>query len=596
MNKEVIILEDLETAKDLKRYIDEDIPNSNIEYLDEGMLYTDDDYEVTIPKQFQHIFENKPKKKTDYSDALIFGKNQLEEITAIEIKDNKVFIFLNNGDVETKPMIYWMLSDRKLDANFTRLDGNQHYKFMRRFSNKKQFMKFYSLYKKKNKDVYTIWNDKESAMIYYGYTMFKGLKVEDVSVLSFDIEAEGLAKHKDSQVFLITNTFRGSDGEITKKHFRVDHYESDVEMIEDWCKWVVKVDPTVITGHNIFGYDAPYLQYCYADRDGRKGTLPLGKFGEPVEISQKESQFRVDGNQTWSYNKMHVYGRHLIDGMFLAVRYDIGRNYVSWGLKSIAEHEGFVKEDRQFYDASLIGKNWSDPIEREKIVAYGIDDSDDSLAIYDLMIPSVFYMTQSVPKPLMLMHLSASGAQLNAILVRAYLQDNHSIPKTNEREPVAGGISFGVHGVHKNVFKIDVKSEYPSVIRKFRVRPLLKDPKQYYTTMVDYFTEKRFEQKRMHEKTGEKYYDDLQAASKIFINSSYGIMGTSGLNFNDFKAADFITGMGRQIIKESLKWATGKHINHWWNDYENSKDELYDGELFMKDTYEEYAKRKKLYT
>jgi DNA polymerase elongation subunit (family B) len=93
--------------------------------------------------------------------------------------------------------------------------------------------------------------------------------------------------------------------------------------------------------------------------------------------------------------------------------------------------------------------------------------------------------------------------------------------------------------------------------------------------MVEYFTEKRFEQKQLFNNTGDKYYDDLQSASKIFINSSYGTLGTEGLNFNDFQMADKITGIGRQVIRTCLKWANNKDINYFLPDYDFNKDILY---------------------
>ena len=555
-------VDDIITAEEFKSYILDEQPNYKLNRTSDGIEYDDPEYSVIIAPQFEHILP----QNSEYDNPLIFGKNQLEEIVALEVQDDKVFIFLNNGEVLEKPMVYWILSNKKLDSRFTRLEGDLHYKYIRRFTSHDHFKK--CCYKYKNADTFQIWNEKESAMIYYGYTMFKGLKVSDVSILSFDIEGAGLSRDEDSQVFLITNTFRNSQGEITKKHFRVDHYTNDKEMIEDWCNWVVEIDPTVITGHNIWGYDFPYLQHCYG------GELPLGKYGDLTQTNSKTSGFRVDGAQKWDYNRVHIYGRHIIDGMFLAVRYDIGRKYVSWGLKQIAEQEGLVKPDRQFYDASKIRENWHDPVEREKIVAYGIDDSDDSLALYDLMIPSMFYMTQSVPKPFQLMALSASGAQLNAILVRAYMQENHSLPKASEPRQVGGGISFGIPGIHKNVLKIDVASLYPSIIRSKRLYSKEKDPKGFFLEMVDYFTDKRFEQKRKYKETGDEYYNDLQAASKIFINSSYGLNGTSGLNFNDFSIANEITKTGRQIIKDTIYWATGKDILYWFPEYDTTKDEL----------------------
>jgi len=533
--------------------------------------------------------------QSEYADDLIFGKDKREGVVSLEIDNNEIILYYNDKTVEKLPMVYWILAPFKIDEHYKKLEGNLHYKYIRTFKTFNGFKKYANYYRKKDVDVFRIWNAKEQAMIYHGITMFKGLKVKDVSVLSFDIESNGLVKDDTSKVFLITNTFRDTDGEVVKKHFRLDHYESDCEMIEDWCKWVVEVDPSVITGHNIFGYDCPYLQHCYADRDGHRRTLPIGKFGHEMSVDNYIAKFRVDGSNAWDYQKIQIPGRHVVDGMFLSVKYDIGRNFPSWGLKPIAQHLGIINEDRQFYDASQIGKNWHIPEEREKIVAYGIDDSDDSLALYDIMIPSMFYMCQYIPKPFQIIGTSASGAQLNSVLVRAYMQENHSIPKADESLKVYGGISFGIPGIHKNVFKVDVLSEYPSIIRAFNVYPITKDPKKYYLKMVNYFTERRFEQKNKYKETGDSYYDDLQASSKIFINSSFGLGGTGGLNFNDYKMADFITAMGRQIIKDTIKWATGKPLSCWWKDYEDEKDKLYEGGLRRYESYTEFVKVNKIY-
>jgi len=590
------VIDDLTSMKEFREYMS---TQTDYEVWSEGdsQIVKTADFEVIVPKRYSYVvkrFLNKPKHTGEYENKLIFGKNTTEKIVTIEVEnDGTHTIFYNDGTVENKPSTHWILCDKNIGGKLELLKGNLKYKYIAKFAKKRDKINFYQKYKN-SFDLYMVWNDADAILLYEGYTCFKGLKVNEVSVLSFDIEGAGLERNDDSYVFTITNTME-HNGIITKKQFRVDHYESDVEMIKDWCDWVVKVDPCIINGHNIYGYDLPYIQHCYSFRDGRTELLPLGKYGKEIYISSKSSEFRVSGDQSWSYNQIKIYGRHIIDGMFLAVRYDIAKNYPSWGLKAIAQYEGIVKEDRQFYDASKIAENWSNLEEREKIVKYCEHDSDDSLALYKIMIPSLFYMTQSVPKTFQFMATSASGAQLNAIMVRAYLQDGYSIPKANEPKSIGGGISFGVPGIHKNVFKIDVKSEYPSIIRQYRVYPVQKDPLKYYTQMVDYFTEKRFEQKRKHKETGDQHYDDLQAASKVFINSAYGMTSTSGLNFNDYNCADFITGMGRQVIKETIKWATGKEVTEWTEYDKLEQDKLYDKELFSCTTYEDFAKRKGLY-
>jgi DNA polymerase elongation subunit (family B) len=504
-------------------------------------------------------------------NKLLYGKDETEGIISLDVKDNKVYLYKKDGSIQIDDMTYWVLTPKKYTKDSTLLYGDLHYKYIKKFDNKNDF---YAFIRKINElDFFTVWNEKEAYLTYTGKTLFKNTKLDEISVLSFDIESQGLKKYGESKVYLITNAFRDSSGIVHKKHFRVDDYnDDDCLMIEDWCNWVAKVNPSIITGHNIYGYDLPYLQYCYSERDGYSRSLPLGIYNDPITFKNKPSSFRVDGNTEWEYHKIDIPGRQIIDGMFLAVRYYIGKAPGSWGLKNIIKYEGLEKTDRQHYDASNLSKDWYDLEKRELIVRYGIDDSEDSLKIFNLMIPPLFYMTRYAPKDLQTMGLSASGAQLNSILIRAYIQDNHSIPKADPPKYVGGGISFGIPGIHKNVLKIDVASMYPNIIRAHKLYPKNKDPKQYYLKMVDYLTEERLKNKRLYKETKEKYYDDMQSSQKIGINSSFGLAGTPGLNFNDFDLANTITRNGREIIKKTIVWATGKDIKHWFPEYDETKD------------------------
>lgn len=564
----MFLINDQKSFEEFKSYIVNDKPK--IISIKDNIVETED-CKVKIENEYLNLLNVlKPKY-----DKLIYGKDSTENIVSISVKDNKILLYKKDGTIETRDNIYWILSANKLTKKSIPLEGKQTYKFINTFKTKNEFKRSNKSWYKK--ETYCIWNEVEAAMVYHGITQFKGMQISDISVLSFDIEAEGLKRHEDSDVYLITNTFRSNTGKITKKHFRVDHYENAGEMIVDWSNWVREVNPDIITGHNIYGYDLPYINHVASLYNK---TVNIGRDESPMIFNPKPSNFRVDGNTTWEYHKCHIEGREIIDGMFLAVKYDIGRNYPSWGLKSIAEYEGFVKEDRQFYDASKIAQNWSDPVEREKIVQYGIDDSDDSLAIFDLMAPSIFYMTQSVPKPFQIMGTSASGSQLNAVMVRAYLQDGHSIPKASEGEYVAGGMSYGIPGVYENVSKWDAKSYYPSTILAFNIYDKHKDPKAYFLKMVKHFTYKRFEQKDKYKETKNKYYNDMQAASKIFINSAYGLLGTKGLNFNSFSNAQKITKCCRAGLQKAVIWATGKDINYWWAEYSKSETSTQDFQDF----------------
>ena len=510
-----------------------------------------------------------------YTDDVIYGKDKDEEIVSIEVKDDNVYTYKNNGEVSIHPMVYKAFSCINLDNKGTKLRGRRHFNHILQFSKREQFAEMRKNYRFKKHTLWSMHNDVETEMVTNGATQFKGLKIDQVSRLGFDIESDGLEKTKESDVYTIANTFK--DGEKTvRKVFVRDDFTDTGHMIDAWCDWVRKMNPTMMVAHNGIGYDLPYLAHV-AKLYGT--ALYLGRDASEIKFESYKRNYRVDGSQTWEYNNPHIFGRHIIDTMFLAVKYDIGREFPSWGLKPIIEHLGLVKEGREFYDASKIKDNWENLEERAKIIAYCEDDGDDCLALYDIMCPSFFYMAQSIPKPFQMIINGASGSWINYIMLRAYLQQGKSIPRPSESSKVYGGISFGRPGFHKNVFKIDIKSMYPSIMRQYNVHDPMKDPDAIYASMVDTFTKKRFAEKAKYKETGDKYYDDMQASSKIFINSCYGALGCGGLHFNNYELADFVTGMGRQIIKETINWATGKPLTHWWEDYEEDKDAKYEGTL-----------------
>src|ERR1017187_7536526 len=152
-------------------------------------------------------------------------------------------------------------------------------------------------------------------------------------------------------------------------------------MIDAWCEWVRDNDPSILCGHNIFAFDLGYLAFCAA-RGGYQ--LNLGRNGSAVKFNHYESKFRVDQTRDLHYFRSHVYGRQIIDTMFLAIKYDIAtKKYESYGLKSIIATEGLEVKNRQHYDASTINKNYNNPVEWEKIKTYALHDADDSLALFD---------------------------------------------------------------------------------------------------------------------------------------------------------------------------------------------------------------------
>lgn len=491
------------------------------------------------------------------NNPLIFGNDTTENIVSCEVFDDTVELFIEKDGVVTsefKPNEYWILSAFQYDASWIRMKGNLHYKYIKTFDNVQDF--YTTKRALKDADIYSVADHKEAAMLRYGFTYFKGMKVENVSALFFDIETTGIQHNSDSRVLLISNTFV-RNGEIVRKLFAYDDYETDVEMFDAWCEWVRKIDPSILCGHNIFGYDLPYLSYCAQQSNT---DLYLGRNGSPIRFNKYTSKFRKDGSQDYDYFRAFIYGREIVDTFFLSIHFDFARKYESYGLKAIIKHEGLEREDRQFYDASTIGQNYKDPVEWAKIKEYAMHDADDAYSLYKLMIPAYFYWTQSIPKTFQTINYSATGSQLNSLLVRSYLQEDHSIPKSSASFPFEGAISLGNPGMYKNVFKVDVASLYPSIMIQYKIFDSVKDPLGNFLKMVNYFTEERLKNKQLGKETNNRYYKELEQSQKIGINSAYGLLGSVGLNFNSPVNAELVTRKGREILTQAMDWATNNRF------------------------------------
>jgi len=509
------------------------------------------------------------------NERLIYGKDPMPYITSIEpeVESLKIWQRFPDGSLKESsiPNKYWILSANPIDKSWVKLKGDLYYKWGKQYRTLPEMKQAKFFLNQDGEDVFCINDGKESSMVNKGLTYYKGLKPKDLSVLSFDIETTSLDPEiPEAKLLLISNTFR-HQGKIYKHLFAYDDYEDEGAMIDDWCEYVRLWNPDCLIGHNVFCFDLPYL---YSRAKKFKTNLYLGRDESPIKFNKYSSYKRKDQTQDIEFKSSKVYGREIVDTYFLSIDYDIvEKKYDSYGLKYIVNKEKLEKPGRTFYDANQIRFKYHIPEEWVKIKEYCVDDSDDALALFDLMCPAKFYLSQSVPKSFQEMICSASGSQLNSFLLRSYIQEAHSVPKASEVEYVKGGISFGIPGIYSNVIKIDLKSAYPSQILRFKLYDKEKDPNGNFYKMVHHFTYERFELKDKYKETKDRYYYDREQANKIVINSAYGLCNTAGLNFNCLWMAKKITKETRDIIEFSLKWASGKDMEFYKQYMKENKDE-----------------------
>jgi len=550
-------------------------------------------YEFEIDKKYSDIFESFFSQKSLKYDPIIFGKDQTENIVSVSVEDTKVFIYKEyNGVIscEVRKSNPWIIYPVKPPGQSIKLSGNQFYTYLKEYPNDEVFNKSKGYCYGRKMDFYTISDPVEAFMVKNGTTFFKGMKFEQVSKLAFDIETTGLHPNaKDAQTLLISNYYINSSGKKELKLFSLDEFSDESTMIIEWSNWVRLLDPSIILGHNIYMFDLPYLNRRLEILVGH--GLNLGRDKSAVKFASRPSKKRKDGSQEYEYHKVRIHGREVIDTWFLAINYDnVRKQYSSLGLKQIIqwEYENALslgdkataiqseliqdQKNRTFVDAAMIKHEWKDLEKREKIKLYCIDDAKESMYLLHLMAPPYFYLSQSVPKSFQSMTETATGSQINSVMCRNYLQEMHSLPKATESEKFEGAISFGLPGLYKNCLKIDFSSLYPSIMRQYCVCDEKKDPKKYFPKMVEYFTIERLKNKKLAKETGEQYYLDTSESQKIYINSCYGFLGSSGLLFNSPKNAAFITEKGRELLNVITKHFTNKTVFEWQNQLKKDGD------------------------
>lgn len=491
-------------------------------------------------------------------DKVLLGKNELPHIVAIEPQGSHAYIYQEyKGEIQESIVSneYWILSSKKPTGEWKELKGDLYYRYGKKYSNFEEWLREKNLLRRNRFDTFTVNNPDEALMIKDGYTLFKDLSLPEVSSVAFDIESTGLVHDDTSKVLLISCIYRSGIGHIEEKLFAYDNYDSERSMLIDFCDWVREKNPSIILGYNITSYDLPYLNYCMS----RYGLgLKLGRNNTDLTFENFERKYRVDGNRELSYHRPKIFGRQIVDVYFLSLKYDIARNYDNYSLKYIIAYEKLQAADRVLYDASQIRFQYKNPVEWAKIKEYCKGDAMDVLKLYDLMAPTYFLLGQYVPKSFQSIIESATGSQINSIMLRAYLQQGHSLPKADQAYKYDGGLSNGYPGIYKYGWKVDAKSMYPSIIIANKLYNKDKDPYGYMLHLTETMTKQRLYNREMFEKTGERKYEDQSNLSKVVINSIYGFLGASGLLFNWIPGAARVTEEGRKIITHAIEWSKVK--------------------------------------
>lgn len=386
-------------------------------------------------------------------------------------------------------------------------------------------------------------SDSRAALTLSGRTLFKGMVYEDMLRMQFDLETTGLSSNAyGSRILLIAVSDSTGFKDVLEGEER--------NLLQRFVELVAERDPDVLEGHNILGFDFPYL----IDRANQLGVpLALGRDrSEPVRSSERNYAI---GGASRPYRPIRIFGRHVVDTYLMVQRFDWARQALeSYGLKECARQFGISSEDRVVLHRPNMRALYA--TQRDLVVRYALQDVEEVERLSALITPVEFYQAQMVPDNFGQVVGMGNGERINAIFMRAYLHERHAIPLTKPPEPYEGGyVDVRVRGVVRHVVKADVESLYPSLMLTLGIAPA-SDTLGVFLPALRYLTEQRLEAKRkaaaIKEGPEHLYWDGLQASYKVLINSFYGYLG-GPFPFNDYAAARRVTEEGRKLVQELVR-------------------------------------------
>lgn len=488
----------------------------------------------------------------------LFGRDPTERIVAVEPDATEgVWLFRRIGDTvqrERAPYRPWILLTEPPDeplpgAQITELEG-EGYSLLAEFPTPAAYQEARFRVRDAHRENLTYPGGAKMALIRSGQTLFKGMTFDDIVRFQFDIETDGLDPTPEANRILLIA--------VSDNRGLLELIEGDEpEILARFVALIRERDPDVIEGHNIFGFDLPFV-LKRAERHGVR--MGIGRDGsEPRQGTERNYAI---GGVSRPFTPIYVYGRHVFDTYLVVQRFDWAKGALSsYGLKECARVFGFAEADRVELPRAEIAALYRD--DPERVRTYARQDVIETRQLAELIAPVEFYQTQMVPDNYGQVVVTGNGEKINAIFLRAYLDAGRAVPRGQPSRSYPGGYTeVRITGVRDRVVKADVESLYPSLMLTHRIAPA-SDTLGIFLPALRDLTERRLEAKRRAAEGGQSfhYWDGLQGSYKVLINSFYGYVG-GPFNWNDYAAAGRVTEMGRELVQgvASRLEATGSQV------------------------------------
>lgn len=435
--------------------------------------------------------------------------------------------------------------------------------------------------------------------------------VAPIRIMSFDIECYSETgafpdpKNPHDVIFQIGMTTKefGKDGWFDRKCLclkktsgsDVESFETERELLDAFQKYLIRTDPDIITGWNIFGFDLEFLHYravlCGASTEwGRIKDVPC-------ELVEKNLSSSALGNNL--LKMVPMVGRYVFD-LFQDVKRE--HKLESYSLNNVSKH--FLNDKKNDMPVKEIFGRYAEgnPDRLGEVAEYCIQDTVLPHKLMDKLcqIQNQIEMAKACWVPLSF--LSERGQQIKVFSQMAYkARELGFIIPTFRRAaggtPGGGDDGEGYQGAtvldaqtgayYGPITALDFASLYPSIMCAHNLcySTLVMDPKYDNLPGVEYeqFGPHRFAQtsggkpvvsllptiltdlkafrkkakKLMAAAEGtpmEAVYNGQQLAYKISMNSIYGFCGASKGILPLVAIASTVTMRGRQMIEETKNY------------------------------------------
>ena len=344
-------------------------------------------------------------------------------------------------------------------------------------------------------------------------------------------------------------------------------------------KLVERLDPDVLTGWNVIDFDLTQLL-----RFATRARLDLQLGREKGRVNIRPAQGYFGSGHVSIPGRVVLDGVDLLRGAFLkldsyslesaALTY-LGEGKVFTGGPQQSVQDVDVANPRHQQDGQ--GRDKVEEIlhtYRQELGRFALYARTDARLVVDILdkldlIDLAFARSRLTGMPPD--RVAASIASFDFLYLNELVQRQIAAPSliagARGAGPQSGGAVFEPKvGIHENVWVLDFKSLYPSIIRTYNIDPLgyvagLTDDDPIETVSGARFSRspsilKQMLDRLVPERAEAKARGDEVAsqAIKILMNSCYGVLGTPACRFYNPELANAITGQGRYFLQWSKDW------------------------------------------